>query len=111
MSQTVEQKYDLISRNLQEVLNKQIILDTLKERELKIYWGTAPTGKPHCGYFVPMTKIDPRGAVTGELGGVPDGEEDGQEHSGDSDEGDGVGGQPIRHEGCCVSPPWVQNVL
>ena len=57
MSQTVEQKYDLISRNLQEVLNKQIILDTLKERELKIYWGTAPTGKPHCGYFVPMTKI------------------------------------------------------
>lgn len=57
MSQTVKQKYDLISRNLQEVLNKQIILDTLKERELKIYWGTAPTGKPHCGYFVPMTKI------------------------------------------------------
>lgn len=57
MSQTVDEKYELISRNLQEVLNKQIILDTLKERELKIYWGTAPTGKPHCGYFVPMTKI------------------------------------------------------
>lgn len=30
---------------------------TLAERDLKIYWGTATTGKPHIGYFVPMTKI------------------------------------------------------
>lgn len=29
----------------------------LKERELKIYWGTATTGKPHVAYFVPMSKI------------------------------------------------------
>ncbi|CAB1350465.1 unnamed protein product [Coregonus sp. 'balchen'] len=27
------------------------------ERELKVYWGTATTGKPHVAYFVPMSKI------------------------------------------------------
>ena len=29
----------------------------LAERSLKLYWGTATTGKPHIAYFVPMTKI------------------------------------------------------
>ena len=29
----------------------------LEERDLKLYWGTATTGKPHIGYFVPMSKI------------------------------------------------------
>lgn len=29
----------------------------MKERDLKIYWGTATTGKPHIAYFVPMSKI------------------------------------------------------
>lgn len=54
-----QEQYDLITKNLQEVLNPQIIKDVLEEqkRPLKIYWGTAPTGRPHCGYFVPMTKI------------------------------------------------------
>ncbi|KAL6946909.1 Tyrosine--tRNA ligase cytoplasmic [Hanseniaspora vineae] len=54
-----EEAYELITRNLQEVLNGQIIKEVLEknERPLKLYWGTAPTGRPHCGYFVPMTKI------------------------------------------------------
>lgn len=54
-----QQKYDLITKNLQEILNGQIIKDVLakNERPLRIYWGTAPTGKPHCGYFVPMIKL------------------------------------------------------
>merc|ERR1712141_746870 len=30
---------------------------TIGERSLKVYWGTATTGKPHIAYFVPMTKI------------------------------------------------------
>ncbi|KAK9479771.1 tRNA synthetases class I-domain-containing protein [Lipomyces japonicus] len=49
----------IIKQNLQEVLNEQIIRDVIEkeQRPLKIYWGTAPTGKPHCGYFVPMTKL------------------------------------------------------
>jgi len=29
----------------------------LAERHLKIYWGTATTGKPHVAYFVPVSKI------------------------------------------------------
>lgn len=50
-------KFSLITKGLQEVLNPQIIKDVLAERALKVYWGTAPTGKPHCGYFVPMIKL------------------------------------------------------
>lgn len=52
-----EQKYELITRNLQEVLGGEEILKILNERDLKLYWGTAPTGKPHIGYYVPMSKI------------------------------------------------------
>lgn len=52
-----DEKYHLISRNLQEVLGEDKIKSILKERDLKIYWGTATTGKPHVAYFVPMSKI------------------------------------------------------
>lgn len=54
-----KESYELITRNLQEVINPQIIKDVLEKenRALRLYWGTAPTGKPHCGYFVPMTKL------------------------------------------------------
>lgn len=54
-----EEQYELITRGLQEVLNGQIIKEVLENenRPLKIYWGTAPTGRPHCGYFVPMVKL------------------------------------------------------
>ncbi|KAK8795494.1 hypothetical protein WA158_000151 [Blastocystis sp. Blastoise] len=54
---TPEEKYELITRNLQEVEGGEELLSILKKRDVKIYWGTAPTGKPHIGYFVPMTKI------------------------------------------------------
>uniref|UniRef100_A0A0A9W919 Tyrosine--tRNA ligase n=1 Tax=Lygus hesperus TaxID=30085 RepID=A0A0A9W919_LYGHE len=56
-SLTVEKKHELISRNLQEVLGDDKMRTILKERDLKIYWGTATTGKPHIAYFVPMSKI------------------------------------------------------
>lgn len=54
---TAQEKYHLITRNLQEVLGEDKLKAILKERELKIYWGTATTGKPHIAYFVPMSKI------------------------------------------------------
>ncbi|KAG8506881.1 Tyrosine--tRNA ligase, cytoplasmic [Galemys pyrenaicus] len=41
----------------QEVLGEEKLKEILKERELKVYWGTATTGKPHVAYFVPMSKI------------------------------------------------------
>ncbi|KAL6928894.1 Tyrosine--tRNA ligase cytoplasmic [Hanseniaspora valbyensis] len=56
---STEEAYEMITKNLQETLNGQIIKEVLekKERPLSLYWGTAPTGKVHCGYFVPMTKL------------------------------------------------------
>ncbi|XP_066991802.1 tyrosine--tRNA ligase, cytoplasmic isoform X2 [Anabrus simplex] len=52
-----EEKKKLIQRNLQEVLGEDKLVAILKERDLKIYWGTATTGRPHVAYFVPMLKI------------------------------------------------------
>ncbi|XP_059061231.1 tyrosine--tRNA ligase, cytoplasmic [Achroia grisella] len=52
-----EEKKHFIIRNLQEVLGEEKINQILKERDLKIYWGTATTGRPHIAYFVPMSKI------------------------------------------------------
>jgi tyrosyl-tRNA synthetase len=54
---TPEQKLALITRNLQEVIGEAEILKVLQERDLKLYWGTAPTGRPHIGYCAPMVKI------------------------------------------------------
>ncbi|KFB38234.1 AGAP003003-PA-like protein [Anopheles sinensis] len=54
---TPEEKETLITRNLQEVLGQDNLRTVLKERDLKIYWGTATTGKPHIAYFVPMSKV------------------------------------------------------
>nr|XP_025037690.1 tyrosine--tRNA ligase, cytoplasmic [Pelodiscus sinensis] len=52
-----KEKCHLITRNLQEVLGEDKLMAILKERDLKVYWGTATTGKPHVAYFVPMSKI------------------------------------------------------
>ena len=63
-----DEKYKLIVRDLQEVLGDEHLQKILTERDLRIYWGTATTGRPHIGYFVPMTKIKtkiqlPRGRI------------------------------------------------
>ncbi|KAI9781896.1 MAG: hypothetical protein M1816_002160 [Peltula sp. TS41687] len=54
-----QQKLSLVKQNLQEVLKPEILEDVIVKqgRPLKIYWGTATTGRPHCGYFVCMVKI------------------------------------------------------
>uniref|UniRef100_A0A3Q3XLE1 Tyrosine--tRNA ligase n=1 Tax=Mola mola TaxID=94237 RepID=A0A3Q3XLE1_MOLML len=52
-----DEKLHLITRNLQEVLGEDKLKQVLQERELKVYWGTATTGRPHVAYFVPMSKI------------------------------------------------------
>ncbi|KAG6017696.1 hypothetical protein E4U41_004166 [Claviceps citrina] len=52
------ERFALLQENLAEVLNPEIIESILAEgRDPKIYWGTATTGRPHCGYFVPAIKI------------------------------------------------------
>ncbi|KAL1979205.1 hypothetical protein VTN96DRAFT_6508 [Rasamsonia emersonii] len=54
-----QEKLDLITSQLQEVLKPEILEDVIikQNRPLVIYWGTATTGRPHCGYFVPMVKL------------------------------------------------------
>ncbi|OQV19653.1 Tyrosine--tRNA ligase, cytoplasmic [Hypsibius exemplaris] len=49
----------LVTRNLQEVLGADNVVEALKRRDqhLRLYWGTATTGRPHIAYFVPMMKI------------------------------------------------------
>ena len=52
-----QEKYALITRNLQDSIGGQYLLGLLEKRSPVIYWGTAPTGRIHIGYFVPMLKI------------------------------------------------------
>ncbi|KAL9115072.1 MAG: hypothetical protein Q9227_000866 [Pyrenula ochraceoflavens] len=52
-----ERRYALITANLQEVMRGDIIRDILPRRPLKIYWGSATTGRPHAAYLVPAMKI------------------------------------------------------
>lgn len=55
---TVDQKYQIVTRGLQEVLgSEEHIRKILDQRPFKIYWGTAPTNSIHIGYFVPILKI------------------------------------------------------
>merc|ERR1739848_258807 len=56
-SLSIPEKKSIIFRNLYEVLGEDRIDEILKSRDLKIYWGTATTGKPHITYFVPMSKV------------------------------------------------------
>jgi tyrosyl-tRNA synthetase len=54
---SVEERLAVIKNNLQEVLGEEQLKTILAERDPKVYWGTATTGKPHIAYFVAMTKI------------------------------------------------------
>jgi tyrosyl-tRNA synthetase len=48
----------LILNDLHEVMiSKNILSKILQKRALKVYWGTAPTGKIHIGYLLGLRKI------------------------------------------------------
>ena len=48
----------LIVQNLQEVLGEEKLVRAISTgKNIHVYWGTATTGRPHVGYFVPMQKI------------------------------------------------------
>lgn len=53
-SLTPAEKYNIISRNLQEVLGKEQIESILAERDLNIYWGT---GKALHFFFIRRNRI------------------------------------------------------
>ena len=51
-------KLELIKRNTVEIIGEEELLELLKSKKKPVvYWGTAPTGKPHIGYFFPSLKI------------------------------------------------------
>ena len=56
---TPQKRYELITRGLEEILGGDAILKLLEENERPVrgYLGTAPTGRPHVGYLVPLTKL------------------------------------------------------
>lgn len=54
----VEERFQLIKRNTEEIISEDELKKLLKEKKKPvIYWGTAPTGKPHIGYLLPALKI------------------------------------------------------
>lgn len=57
MELDTEQRNKLICRNLKEICGGDILCKIVANRPLNLYWGTAPTGRIHLGYFVPMLKI------------------------------------------------------
>lgn len=54
----VDKRLELIKRNTEEIIGEEDLRKLLKEKKKPvIYWGTAPTGKPHLGYLFPFLKI------------------------------------------------------
>ncbi len=53
-----EKKFELVKRNTEEIIGEDELRKLLTEKkEPVVYWGTAPTGLPHVGYFLPILKI------------------------------------------------------
>ncbi len=54
----IKEKLELIKRNTAEILTEKELEDLLNKKEKPVaYLGTAPTGKPHVGYFVWGLKV------------------------------------------------------
>ena len=54
----INERISLVKRNTAEIIGESELNDLLtKKKNPVVYWGTAPTGKPHVGYFLPMLKI------------------------------------------------------
>lgn len=55
---STKEKISLITCDLQEIIDPNNLIEKITEkRQLKIYWGTAPTGKIHIGYLYPIMKL------------------------------------------------------
>jgi tyrosyl-tRNA synthetase len=53
-----DEKLELVKRNTDEIIGEDDLKKLLKEKKKPVvYWGTAPTGKPHVGYMLPALKI------------------------------------------------------
>lgn len=55
---TPKERFELITRNLQEVIGEDELKEKLKsKKEFSVYWGTMPTGSISIAYFFPMLKV------------------------------------------------------
>ncbi|MDP4039486.1 MAG: tyrosine--tRNA ligase [Candidatus Pacearchaeota archaeon] len=53
----LEEKFELITRNLQEIIGEKELKEKISKKDISIYWGTMPTGSISIAYFFPMLKI------------------------------------------------------
>lgn len=54
----INKRLELIKRNTEEIIGEGELVKLLKSKKKPIvYWGTAPTGKPHIGYLLPALKM------------------------------------------------------
>ncbi len=53
----LKEKLKLVKRNTEEIITEKELKNLLKKKNPVVYWGTAPTGRVHVGYFLPMLKI------------------------------------------------------
>ena len=51
------EKFNLITRDLVEVINLEHLKTALTKTQPRGYWGTAPTGYIHIGHLYPLLKI------------------------------------------------------
>ncbi len=55
---TPEEKFQLIKRNIEEIVTEKELKELLKKKKKPcMYLGTAITGKPHIAYFLPVLKM------------------------------------------------------
>jgi len=54
----IEARFNLVKRNTAEIISENELIKLLQTKKKPVvYWGTAPTGKPHVGYLLPFLKI------------------------------------------------------
>lgn len=53
----LKQRLELIKRNTAEILTEAELKKLLTQKNISAYYGTAPTGPFHIGYFIPISKI------------------------------------------------------
>jgi tyrosyl-tRNA synthetase len=54
----VKEKLRFVERNTEEIIGREKLPELMdKKKQPVVYWGTAPTGRPHVGYMLPALKI------------------------------------------------------
>ncbi|MEM1988381.1 MAG: tyrosine--tRNA ligase [Candidatus Woesearchaeota archaeon] len=55
---TPEEKFKIIERNTQEILEPELLMELIKNKKQPVvYLGTSVTGRPHIGYFMWVNKM------------------------------------------------------